>query len=261
MVLKIKSLVQKLTRIFEYKIILISKNSIEKKLIIELPADMDEGFKEVYEKCKDYTMTSIERMYALYKAVEYIVNLKIPGDFVECGVWKGGSSMVMAYTLLKMKETNRKIYLYDTFRGMTKPTEKDRRISDSLSMIEKWGKLQRNNYTNWAFSSLNEVKNNMSSTGYPLKKIVYIEGKVEDTIPSKVPSHISLLRLDTDWYESTYHELNYLFPLLTKGGVLIIDDYGYWAGAKEAVDKYFGNKNIVILLNRIDQTGRLGIKL
>ncbi|MFN4149649.1 MAG: TylF/MycF/NovP-related O-methyltransferase, partial [Candidatus Sericytochromatia bacterium] len=72
---------------------------------------------------------------------------------------------------------------------------------------------------------------------------------------------ISLLRLDTDWFESTYHELKYLFPLLSKNGVLIIDDYGHWKGAKEAVDKYIKEENITILLNRIDYTGRIGIKI
>ena len=69
------------------------------------------------------------------------------------------------------------------------------------------------------------------------------------------------MRLDTDWYESTKHELTHLFPLLSSGGVIIIDDYGHWQGAKKAVDEYFEENNIKILLNRIDYTGRVGIKL
>lgn len=257
----IKRLIQNLVGIFGYKIIQIPKDDLREKLIDEIPGDMDKEFKEIYEKCKDYTMTPKERMYALYKSVEYIVNAKIPGDFVECGVWKGGSSMVMASTLLKMKRTNQKIYLYDTFKGMVKPTERDIRISDSLPAINKWKKLKRGDGTDWVYSPLNEVKDNMLLTGYPTKNIIYIKGKVEDTIPLKVPSKIALLRLDTDFYESTYHELNHLFPLLSSKGVLIIDDYGCWEGAKEAVDKYFGDNNIKILLNRIDLSGRLGIKL
>jgi len=110
------------------------------------------------------------------------------------------------------------------------------------------------------FASLSEVKKNMFSTGYPQENLVFIKGKVEDTVPTRVPPQIALLRLDTDWYESTKHELNYLYPLLVKQGVLIIDDYGYWAGSKKAVDEYISQNNVPILLNRIDHTGRIGVK-
>ena len=90
--------------------------------------------------------------------------------------------------------------------------------------------------------------------------IRFVKGKVEDTIPKNTPEKIALLRLDTDWYESTYHELTHLFPLLSKHGVLIIDDYGHWQGARKAVDQYFGENNIQILLNRMDYSGRMAIK-
>jgi len=224
-----------------------------------IPKDMDEEFKDIYNKCRYYTMTSMERMYALYKSVEYIINAEIPGDFVECGVWKGGSSMIMAHTLQKIGDLSRNIYLYDTFEGMVKPTEKDIKISDSMPAIEKWEKIGRDS-NKWAFSSIEDVRKNMMSTGYPLDKFIFVKGRIEETIPGKVPQRISILRLDTDWYESTYHELKHLFPLLSAEGVLVIDDYGYWAGAKEAVDKYFNENKIKIFLCRIDNTGRIGIK-
>ena len=86
-------------------------------------------------------------------------------------------------------------------------------------------------------------------------------GKVEQTIPAAAPPSIALLRLDTDWYESTRHELEYLFPRLAIGGVLIIDDYGWWAGARRAVDEYFGAHSAPILLNIIDDTGRVGVRV
>ena len=206
-------------------------------------------------------MTSIERMYALYKGVEYVVNSKIPGDFVECGVWRGGSSMIIAKTLLKMKETNRKIYLYDTYEGMSKPTKKDKETSTSLSALGEWEKSQKENYNDWCYSPLKEVENNMNLTKYPLKNIIFVKGMVEETIPKNIPTKIALLRLDTDWYESTYHELVHLYPILINKGVLIIDDYGCWAGAKEAVDEYIQENNTTILLNRVDGTGRVGVKL
>ena len=112
----------------------------------------------------------------------------------------------------------------------------------------------------WAIASKEQVKDNIYSTGYPKEKFKLIEGQVEDTIPGIMPEKISLLRLDTDWYESTKHEMNNLFPLLVKNGVLIIDDYGHWAGCKKAIDEYIKENDLCVLLNRIDQTGRIAIK-
>jgi O-methyltransferase len=221
---------------------------------------MEKEFLAIYEICNAYTMTGIQRMYSLYKAVKHIISTKVQGDFIECGVWKGGSSMIMAYTLLQMEETERKIFLYDTFKGMPKPTEIDKKIHSSQLAIDKWEQCQQDNYNKWCFSPLDEVKKNMLSTGYPLYNFIFVEGKVEDTIPEILPSKIALLRLDTDWYESTYHELTHLLPILTEGGILIIDDYWSWAGAKKAVDQYFTENNIGFLLNYIDNTGRIDIK-
>ena len=101
----------------------------------------------------------------------------------------------------------------------------------------------------------------MASTGYPANQISYVRGPVEQTIPITVPESIALLRLDTDWHASTRHELDYLFPRLVKGGVLIIDDYGHWQGARKAVDDYIAANKLNLLLSRIDYTGRLAVKI
>jgi len=242
---KIRKIIQYFVNLFGYEIVIHDKV-------------MEKEFGDIYEKCKDYTMTSKERMYSVHKAVEYIVKAKMPGDFVECGVWRGGSAMVIAYTLLKLGETNRKIYLYDTYEGMSKPTEEDKTIIKGDKAIFEWNKKQRKNFNEFCFASLEEVKRNLLLTGYPKENIIFIKGKVEETIPKKIPKKIALLRLDTDWYESTKHELVHLYPKLSQKGVLIIDDYGHWKGSKKAVDEYFRNKPI--LLNRIDYTARIGIK-
>lgn len=107
------------------------------------------------------------------------------------------------------------------------------------------------------YSPIEEVKANMLQTGYPAANIVWVKGKVEETIPATIPAQIALLRLDTDWYESTRHELQHLYPLLSSKGVLLIDDYGAWQGARKATDEFFGNR---VYLHRIDWTGRLLIK-
>lgn len=222
-------------------------------------ADMkiiDEEFGEIHKKCSKYTETSKTSLYAAYKATKYMVQNNIPGDIVECGVWKGGSAMTMLYTLLEMKETHRKIYLYDTYAGMAEPTKEDIAIPNGNPASIKWNK---NKFKDWGYISVEEARSNILSTGYPEQNIIFVKGKVEDTIPKTIPERISLLRLDTDWYESTKHELNHLYPLLSINGVIIADDYGYWAGSKKAVDEYFLDKPI--LLNRIDQTGRIGIKV
>jgi hypothetical protein len=217
--------------------------------------DADKNFQEVYAKVKAYTMVEPERCYALYQAVLYTIRSGIKGDFAECGVWKGGSVMMIAYMLSEAGITDRKIYLYDTFEGMTKPGEKD---GDWVR--EEWEKNKVNEQlNNWCLSPLEEVQANMDITGYPTNNIIFVKGKVEQTIPGTIPGKLALLRLDTDWYESTRHELTHLYPLLEKGGILIIDDYGAWPGARKAVDEYFEN-NGPVFLNRIDFTARLVIK-
>lgn len=221
--------------------------------------ELEPQFLDIYQKCKPYTMTSLERMYALYKSVEYVVANKIEGDFVECGVYKGGSAMLMAETLKSLGAT-RNIYLYDTFEGMSAPSALDKKTGGSAeATIQQWEKAQKENINTWCYSALEDVKENLSKTKFPSENLFYVKGKVEDTIPATVPGKIALLRLDTDWYESTRHELLHLYPLVQSKGVLIIDDYGSWAGAQTAVDEYFKNSNWHPLLNRIDYTGRIVI--
>lgn len=223
--------------------------------------DLDEAFYDGYRKCYKYTMTSIQRLYSLYKATEYVVNFNIPGDIVECGVWRGGSCMLTTITLSKMGNTQKRIYLYDTYEGMAQPTDKDIEVGNNLMAWKTWKQHQKETFNKWCYSPIEEVQVNLISTGYPQDKLVFVKGKVEETIPKIMPDKISILRLDTDWYESTYHELCHLFPRLSKFGVIIIDDYGFWKGVREATDKYFAENKIKMLLNRIDECGRIGIKV
>lgn len=217
--------------------------------------ERDHQFIEIFSKVKEFTLVGIERSYALYKAVQYIVENKIAGDFVECGVWRGGSCMLIAYTLKSYGITNRNIWLYDTFAGMVQPGEHDGALEK-----EEWKKQRiTDEKNNWCLGEIEDVTRNLSTTGYPEDSFRIIKGKVEETIPAAVPDAISLLRLDTDWYESTKHELHHLYPLLAEKGILIIDDYGTWEGARKATDDFFAN-NGPVYLSRIDHTGRLVIK-
>ena len=226
----------------------------------QLPPDIaaDKAFMELYHTVRPFTMTSAERLYALYQSVIYICEHEIPGDLVECGVWKGGSCMMMALVLQQRHDKERKIWLYDTFEGMSEPTGDDRQLTgESADLL-----LQREDKANpdsiWCYSTIDAVTANVLSTGLAADRFVFTKGKVEDTIPDVMPSAISLLRLDTDWYESTRHELLHLYPLLSSQGVLIIDDFGHWEGAKKAVLEYF--KESKPLIQRVDYTGRMLIK-
>lgn len=223
--------------------------------------DLEKEFMDTLKKCKPYTMTSEERLYAMHQAIQYLVKNNIAGDIVECGVWRGGSTMCALLELVKLGKTNREVFLYDTFEGMSEPTEKDANLlgKGAQQLLNESQKTTED--IMWCYAPIEDVKKNIESTGYPEQKVNYVKGKVEDTIPQTMPGEIALLRLDTDWYESTYHELTHLFPKLVKGGVIIIDDYGHWQGAREAVDQYFKENNIHLLLNRIDYTGRIGIKI
>jgi len=244
-------LIQKIVQKFGY-------NFVE---LNEIPGDIiEKQFLESYEKNKDFSMTSVTRMYTLYNSIKYILDNNIEGDIVECGVWKGGSIMLCVDILLNCNKKNRKIWLYDTYKGMSRPTDKDINSGFRERAFYKWKHRQKATHNNWCYSPISNVKENLHSTGYPEENLKFIVGKVEDTIPREIPNKISLLHLDTDWYESTYHELKHLFPLLSKNGVLIVDDYGFWQGSRDAVDQYFKENSIKLLFNRIDYNGRLFIK-
>jgi hypothetical protein len=212
-------------------------------------------------------MASRERLYAVFQAVQYCVRNSIPGDIVECGVWRGGSCMVAALSLLSEGDSSRRVWLYDTFAGMTAPSAKDtHRWAGSHRWAGQdahkiWQQSQGEDRNEWCYAGLDEVRQNLFGTGYPQNQIEFVKGDVANTLSSGGPAKIALLRLDTDWYESTRTALQVLYPRLSEKGVLIIDDYGVWAGARQAVDEYFAEQKINMLLQRTDYTGRMGLKL
>ena len=226
------------------------------------PDIREEEFWDIYALCRSFTMTSVERMYSLYQAVGYIINNKLEGDLIECGVWKGGSAMLMATFLSNRKIYNRKLILYDTYEGMSDPTEVDKDFNGVPAAKQLESSVKNDDSMIWCYSTFENVKENLALTGFPPENVMMIKGKVEETIPSDIPSkQIALLRLDTDWYKSTYHELEHLYPLLIKNGILIIDDYGHWEGCRKAVDDYFDQSDSKPLMMRIDVTGRIVHKI
>lgn len=208
-----------------------------------------------------YSMTVIERRYALLQAIQHLIKHHIQGAILECGVWRGGSMMLVANELQALGDTQRDIYLCDTFTGMTEPTEHDRdwtgaTATQRLSADEA---IRETSYM-WCIASLEDVQKNLTFTGYPPERLHYVVGPVEETLPLQAPSQIALLRLDTDWYESTAHELKHLYDRVVPGGIIIIDDYGHWKGARRAVDEFIKTRAEPIFLHRIDLTARMIVK-
>lgn len=165
--------------------------------------------------------------------------------------------MAVAQTLLETSDTSRTLHLFDTFTGMTAPSDVDLSWRESTAAATVL--RESPDVGDSLIIGLDEVRANMQSTGYPAANIHYVPGRVEDTIPASAPESIAILRLDTDWYESTAHELRHLIERVSAGGVLIIDDYGFWAGARKAVDEFVAACERPILLNRVDDSARIAI--
>ncbi|TXL88907.1 TylF/MycF/NovP-related O-methyltransferase [Streptomyces sp. IB2014 016-6] len=222
-----------------------------------LPADYDDEAKEIIRAVKPFTMTSPERLNAFILATRHVVRHNIPGDIVECGVWRGGSMQACARTLLALGETDRGLHLFDTFEGMPPPTAEDLRRDGKSA--EDLLAAQGKDRPIWAVASLEDVQAGFEDVPYPGERVHYVQGLVEDTVPQQAPEQISILRLDTDWYASTKHELEFLYPRLVSGGVLLIDDYGYWQGSRQAVDEFLEKTGERLLMLRMDE-GRIAVK-
>jgi hypothetical protein len=221
-------------------------------------ADLADADRELVVRVEPFTMTSLDRRASLLGAVDHLVRHRIAGAIVECGVWRGGSMMLAALALMARGDTTRDLWLYDTFEGMSEPTAADRDPYGE-SAAARLARTPRGTGV-WCEAGLADVQANLWSTGYPKERIHFVQGKVETTIPATLPARIALLRLDTDWYESTRHELAHLYPLLARHGVLVIDDYGHWQGARQAVDEYFAARAEPVFLHRVDYTARLVVK-
>lgn len=205
--------------------------------------------------CKKHTMVSEYHLKFLDIIIKEINEINILGDIVECGVWKGGCSMWMMICQKKYN-MDRKFYLYDTFDGMTFP-DSDKDAKEAVDLYKKISKgVYERNYDKWhkekkwAFAPIEIVKKNISLTQYDERKITYVIGDVCETLNTNIPFQISILRLDTDWYNSTKKELDVLFPLVVKNGYIIVDDYYAWKGSRTATDEFLHlNKDKVTIID------------
>lgn len=226
----------------------------------ELPG-LSESDRLILKNCHPYSLITPEKMYANLLAINYLVSNNIVGSLAECGVWRGGSMMAMMMQLIRMRDEDRRCYLFDTFTGMSPPADRDRSwymTSEQAAQQHESG--ADGSHNSWCFASMEEVLRNVSTTSYPQEMIQLVKGDVAKTLVNTDTGPLALLRLDTDFYASTKIEMEVLFPRLVPGGVLILDDYGSWEGSREAVDEYISENNIRIFLHRIDRAGRIAVK-
>jgi O-methyltransferase len=219
--------------------------------------DFDEGIRRIVERVHPFTMTTPERVEALCQAVRFIVRHDVSGAIVECGVWRGGSMMAAALQLLDLNARERELYLFDTYEGMIAPADRELRFDGVEAHEAMREEVASARFAEWCSAPLSEVRSNMLGTGYPAARLNFVVGRVEVTIPDAAPDSIAVLRLDTDWYESTTHELHHLWPRVSPGGFAIIDDYGTWSGARRAVDEFIAAAPHPLFLHRIDHSARL----
>lgn len=189
-----------------------------------------------------YTMTGRRRLDALQQCVETMVSERVPGDVVETGVWRGGS-MILARALLDvLGESDRVIWCCDSFEGMPVPTTE----GESFNGTEDFSDVS------YLSVSVEQVKANFSRFGMTVDNVKFLKGWFSDTLPSAPIEQIALLRLDGDLYESTRDALVPLYPKVSKGGYVIVDDYNSWEGCKKAVDEYRAANGITAPIVAID---------
>ena len=229
-------------KIFGFELVR-TKNFLKFQKIID--SDLNEFQNKIIKVCYEYSMMNSKRLWNLFHCSESVLDKNIEGDFVECGVFKGGGIILMS-SIVEYHKKQKRVWAFDTFEGMSKPDENDKDYSGEDAMIH-WKVFNNKGFNSWCYASLNDVKSNVSKASKKLNlqmnNIKYIKGDVEKTLKDNVnlPKKISILRLDTDFYNSTKLELEILYPKLSVGGFLIVDDYGYWKGSKKACLEYFGN--------------------
>lgn len=243
-----------------------------------LSANLNMGYvyeKEAFEAMQvisSNTMLPYEPLVTLFEQVVYCDKNNIEGDFVECGTWKGGATGMMALATLKYGSSRRNLHLFDAFQEICQPDEEH----DSKEIIDEIKRLVKIKHFGEDLKPLAGVYDQFGGPGtlsenkklleqvigYPVDHLHYHIGWFQDTVPVDAGniSKIAILRLDGDWYQSTKVCLDHLYDKVVKSGIVIIDDYGYNIGCKEAVDEFFSERKIAPILNYINSTCRYFIK-
>jgi O-methyltransferase len=209
---------------------------------------LDEEFWHVVDRARPYTMLTIEALHEIHQAIRYLARSGVPGDLVECGVFMGGGVFAAAEWASAAGLASRRFFLYDTFCGFPDGTAPETDFQGNVLKM----------YPHPHFRQIAEDV--VGRCAWPRDRFVFVEGDVARTLPETRPSRIALLRLDTDDYASTRVELELLYPLLSPGGVIMIDDYGHFRGSRRATDEFLAGLDPQPLLHRVSYAVRSGVK-
>jgi O-methyltransferase len=236
-----------------------------------IPLEFNQNDIDVFDYVVEHelTMVSKARLISTMIACKHAVLAEINGAFVETGVWRGGVALA-AKMIFENYKSKKEVYLFDTFQGMTRsPTEIDvknrARQMWKKNPVKRFNENLKKNQSDWAFASIEDVRSNFINAKVDLKGVNFIKGDVVETLKlnENIPNNICVLRLDTNFYESTKMEIETLYPRLELGGSLLLDDYGSWEGSKKATDDYLNslsNKKRP-LMSFVDAAGRSLIKV
>ncbi|MDR2571328.1 MAG: class I SAM-dependent methyltransferase [Oscillospiraceae bacterium] len=209
------------------------------------------------------SMVSKEGLFATLSACKYAIQNNIDGDFVECGVWRGGNAIIAA-SVFKEYGSSKKVWLFDTFEGFVevKLSKNDRGSLGQVHTMDRMDAFHERFYNpSHCGNSISEVRNTFKRYGLLDDNVIFVKGDVMETLEDEnIPDKVAVLRLDTDWYDSTRKELEVFYPRLSNGGVLIIDDYGFCHGCRTAVEQYFESVPKP-LMHYINYTIRVGVKI
>jgi O-methyltransferase len=214
------------------------------RIRVNFPEIEDPLFWDLYGTCARYSLLNITGFYNLFQSAHYLVRNKVPGDVVECGCFTGGAVIFLDLCFKALRQT-KQLILFDTFEGP--PLEHSDMV---LGVPHSGHKLP---------DFEESVRLNIAEAGARAENFTLIRGDVLDTLSGYKPRSLAMLRLDTDFYESTQIEFKVLYPKLVSGGVLIVDDYGLFQGSRRATDEYFKSGKMP-LLNRIDIGIWAGVK-
>ena len=191
-------------------------------------------------RVRPYTAVLVPRLVALYRLSEEVNRLSMPGDFVECGVYNGGSAAIMA-SFCERTEPKRNIWLFDSFEGLPKPTDKDGdRAPD---------------YEGWCHGDLAKVTRVFQEMRIPEDRVRVVKGWFQDTFPTVEIPRIAILHIDADWYESVKLCLEKFYDSVQPGGYVVLDDYGAWEGCRIAADEFIAARALDVKLIQVDYTG------
>jgi O-methyltransferase len=231
-----------------------------------------DGFDGAYQLVQDHTMVAREGLSCLYNQVVFCERNALPGDYVECGVWKGGSVGIMALANLKHGKSRRQIHLFDAFDDICEPdaaVDGERAVRE----VREWSKSAqtqgrlvpvRGIYDRFGGHGTLEGNRRLLEkvVGYPAERLHFYQGWFQETLPLHSPkiTNIAVLRVDADWYASTSVCLDHLYNKVVPGGFVIIDDYGAYDGCRKAVDEFISKLGKPVYLNEVNSEIRYLIK-